>query len=184
MPQKGIKGNEIFIFRLNWSILEDPCNAELLSIDVKDKPQWTSLFSDPVAEEAATNPPVSRLEISIHPLSAWEHWQQADEEPPADGLVENTDGRPISVKQLMEAVHDYAVPLRRLLCQSCDVWSKNEARAKFYLTYLVVYRSSPEDETPSATIDVIEETGKQGQDILVDRLQETKSRYRGRLASK
>jgi hypothetical protein len=112
------------------------------------------------------------------------HWQQAEEEPPAYGLIENTDGRPISVKQFMEAVHDYAVPLRRLLCQSCYIWSKDEERAKFYLTYLVVYRSSPEDQTPSATMDVIEDTGTQGQNILADRLQETESRYRGRLESK
>jgi hypothetical protein len=105
MPQKppGIEGNEIFMFRLNWSVLEKPSNTELLSIDAEDKPQWTLLFSSPIADEAATNPPVSRLEIGIYPLSDWEHWQQADEEPPAYGLIENTDGRPISVKQFMEA---------------------------------------------------------------------------------
>jgi hypothetical protein len=76
MPQNPprIEGNEILMFRLNWSILEKPSNAELLSIDAEDKPQWTPLFSSPIAGEAATNPPVSCLEIGIHPLSDKEHW--------------------------------------------------------------------------------------------------------------
>jgi hypothetical protein len=115
------------------SILEDPSNAELLSLNAEDKPQLTPLFSDSIVDEAATNSPISRLKISIDPPSTWEHWQQADYEPPAPGLIENTDSRPTSVKQIIKPAHDYAVPLRRLLCRSCDIWgAENEACARFF----------------------------------------------------
>jgi hypothetical protein len=117
----GTEPHEIFTCRLKWSILDSPFNAELLSLDTEEKAQWTPLFSDPTADQAATNPPVSRLEININTLEEWEHWTQAHEKSPGSGLIENTDGRPITVRQLLEGFYDYALPLRTVLCRCCDI---------------------------------------------------------------
>jgi hypothetical protein len=181
----GTEPHEVFTCRLKWSILDNPSNAELFSLDAAEKPQWTTLFSDPIADQAATNPPVSRLEISINTLEEWEHWSDAQEKPPASRLIENTDGRSITVRQLLEGFHDYAVPLRRILCRCCDIWStEGEARTHFYFTFLWLYGSDPENGRPDAlaSVDVIEDTDEEG-DNWASQLELMETLYRKRLAS-
>ncbi|CAO2657865.1 Nn.00g071250.m01.CDS01 [Neocucurbitaria sp. VM-36] len=84
--------------RLKWSVLDSPSKVEIFFLDSEDKPQWTLLSTDPIADEAATNPPQSCLQIRMEPLGSWEHWQQTEKEPPKPLLIINTDGQPISVK--------------------------------------------------------------------------------------
>jgi hypothetical protein len=84
---------------------------------------WTPLFSAAVAHEAAMSPPHFRMEIRIQALHNWAHWRDAGVEHlrPAPKVLENADGKCISVKQFIEAVHEYAVPLRTLLLRCMDV---------------------------------------------------------------
>lgn len=107
--------------RLKWLILGTPSQAELFSLNTEVEPQWTMLFSDPVVDEAATVPPLSRLRISIETIVGWEYWQQTDKDPPEAALIENKDGQPVSIRQFMQALYNYAVPLRKLLCRCCDI---------------------------------------------------------------
>jgi hypothetical protein len=182
----GTEPHEIFTCRLKWSILDNPSNAELLSLDAEGKRQWTPLFTDSTADQASTNPPVSRLVISVNTLEEWEHWSQAQEEPPASGLIENTDGRPITVRQLLEGFYDYALPLRRVLCRCCDIWSaEGEARTQFYFTLLWLYGSDPESGHPDAvaSVDVTEDMDEEG-DNWASQLELMETLYRKGLASK
>ncbi|KAF2123713.1 hypothetical protein P153DRAFT_147956 [Dothidotthia symphoricarpi CBS 119687] len=175
--------NRVFIYRLKWSVLDSPSKAEILSLDAEDNPQWTPLFLDPVADEAATDPPQSRVQISLEPLDAWEHWQQAEKDPPAPGFVENTDGRPISVKQLMQATHDYAVPLRRLLCRCCDIWGpEKETRARFYFTGLGLGEGTPESPYTRLGVDVSHDMDEDGHQLAFY-LETIETVYRNSLAS-
>jgi hypothetical protein len=124
--------NSILSYRLKWSLLDPPSEAEICTLD---KPQWRPLFQDAVADEAATNPPLSCMKFSLSPLDTSEYWQQAGIEPPKPGLINNTDRLQISVKQFMKAVHEYAVSLREPLRQCCDLWAaENQAPACLYFT--------------------------------------------------
>ncbi|KAH7380739.1 hypothetical protein BKA66DRAFT_465344 [Pyrenochaeta sp. MPI-SDFR-AT-0127] len=57
----------------------------------------------------------------------------------------------------MQAVHDYAVPLRRLLCRCCDILdSENENRARFFFTRISLAESTLESlYTRLETVDAI-----------------------------
>jgi hypothetical protein len=175
--------HEIFVHRLKWSILDDPSNAELFSLDAEDKPRWTPLFSEPIADEAATNPPVSRLEICIDCLSGGEQWQDAI--PPASGLIENMDGRPITVRQFLEGVRDYAIPLRSILCRICDIWGpEDEASARFFFTSLGVHESDSENGRPDAVASLDVEDDNEEGDNWARQLELMELLYRRHIASK
>ncbi|EAT87609.1 hypothetical protein SNOG_05218 [Parastagonospora nodorum SN15] len=60
-------------------------------------PQWTPL-TNAIAGSPATTPSKSRLRIRLEPLLSWEHWQQAEQEPPPLLVVENLNDQPVSLK--------------------------------------------------------------------------------------
>jgi hypothetical protein len=181
-PVQRTEANKIFECGLKWSILDAPSAAEVMSLDAEDKPRWTSVLSDPVVDEPATDPPLSRISVCIEPLNAWEYWPQSGKEPPESKVVENLDGSPITVKQLMQAVQDYAVPLRRLLCRSCYIdGPETAARACFYFLYLFIAESTPEFPITNVSVDVHEDTDQDGQ-TLASHLEEIEANYRRRLA--
>jgi hypothetical protein len=181
-PVQRTEANKIFERGLKWSILEAPSAAEVMSLDAEDKVRWTSILSHPVADEPATDPPLSRISICIEPLNAWEYWPQSGKEPPESKVVENLDGSPITVQQLMQAVHDYAVPLRRLLCRSCYIHGpETAARARFYFLRLFVVESTPEFPITDVSVDVHEDTDRDGR-TLAEHLEEIEADYRRQLA--
>jgi hypothetical protein len=156
-PRKDV--NKVFE-RLKWSVLDPPSQAEIFLLDSEGKPQWMPLLTDPVADEAATILPQSRLRIVIQPLDSWEHWSQTESQPPEPLLIENMDGQPITVRQFMNAVHDYAVPLRRLLCRCCDIYGPDtEARVRFYFqTTMGLKQGISENLCPEMQVYVFEDT--------------------------
>lgn len=170
--------------RLKWSVLDSPSKVEIFFLDAEDNPQWAPLFTDPIVGEAATNPPQSRLQIMLEPLGTWEHWRQAEKEPPKQLFIENTDGQPISVGQFIQAVHDYAVPLRRLLCRCCDIYApEEEAHARFYFTRIMdLVESTPENPYTRLQVHVVEDTDEDGHQ-LAGTLESVEIRYRRQLAS-
>lgn len=160
--------------RLNWSILDLPSKAEMFFLDSEGKLQWVSLST--VADETAMKLPQSRLQIKVQLLASWEHWQQAKEEPPKPLLIDNTDGQPISVKQFMQAVHDYALSLRWLLCKSCNLYGPEEvANTRFYFTRIMGLAESTH-------MYVVEDTDEDGHQ-LKSHLELVEILYRRQLAS-
>jgi hypothetical protein len=124
--------------QLKWSVLDAPSKVEMFSLDADDRPQWASLSTNAIADEPATAPPNYRLQIRLEPLQSWENWQQSETEPPELLLIENNDDQPISVKQFIQAVHDYAVSLREPMCRCWDIYEEEEDNARFYLDYIGV----------------------------------------------
>ncbi|CAA9962889.1 hypothetical protein PTMSG1_06257 [Pyrenophora teres f. maculata] len=182
----GVEINQIFD-RLKWSVLGSPSDVEIFSLGAKDKPQWTQLFSESVLDEAATDPSLSHLKICIEPLHSWEDWAHSDSRHlrPAPLSIENTDGRPISVRQYIQAVHEYAVPLRSLLCQCCGIWGEeNDEQARFY--YQCTMGGSraltPEYPCPELYIYLMEDTEEDGHG-LKSHLECIETLYRKQLAS-
>jgi hypothetical protein len=175
---RGPRVNRVFD-RLKWSVLDSPSKAEIFDVVEEDETRWTPLFTDPIAEEAALSPPQSRLQISIEPLNSWENWQQSDTDPPEQLLVENTDGQPISIKQFIQVVHDYAIPLRELLCQCCDVWGPEEkARARFYLSgFSSIEANTLENSYTKVGIHVVDDTDEDGH-RLASRIETIEILYR------
>ena len=99
------------------------------------KRPFTEESSKSQLDETAMDPPKSRLEITIEPLQSWWHWHDSDTKHlrPAQLLIENADGQPISVRQFIQAVHAYALPLRKLLLRCMDVTDLlNQQRARFF----------------------------------------------------
>jgi hypothetical protein len=106
---------------------------------------WTPLFSAAVAHEAAMSPPHFRMEIRIQALHNWAHWRDASVEHlrPAPKVLENADGKCLSVKQFIEAVHEYAVPPRTLLLRCMDVDNPEDwDRARFWFECFMGARAS------------------------------------------
>jgi hypothetical protein len=98
---------------------------------------WTPVLSAAVAHEAAMSPPHFRMEIRIQALHNWAHWRDASVEHlrPAPKVLENADGKCLSVKQFIEAVHEYAIPPRTLLLRCMDVDDpENWDRGRFGLS--------------------------------------------------
>jgi hypothetical protein len=182
-PGQRTEANKIFERGLKWSILEAPSAAEIMSLDADDKPRWTSVLSNPVADEPATDPPHCRLSICIEPLMAWDYWEQSGKEPPESKVVENADGSPITVKQLMQAVQVYALPLRRLLCKSCYIdGPETAARTRFYFLRLFIHDPTHEFPITDVSVDLQEDTDEDGQ-TLAAHLEEIEAAYRRQLAS-
>jgi hypothetical protein len=136
-PSSGPEPNEAFN-RLKWSVLDPPFEAQICGLDDHGVLQWRPLFersNKVVFDGAAMDPPQSHLEISIEPLHNWWHWHDAGIKHlrPAQLLIENSDAQHISVRQFVQAVHDYAVPLRKLLLRCMEVNnSTNWDCAQFY----------------------------------------------------
>jgi hypothetical protein len=76
--------------------------------------------------------------------------------------VENTDDRPVSVRQYVQAVHEYAMPLRRLLYRCCDIWgAEDEVGAEFwYECTMGGSRSKAEDVCPVFVVFLMEDTNE------------------------
>ncbi|KAH4002810.1 hypothetical protein HBI73_146430 [Parastagonospora nodorum] len=104
------------------SVLDAPSSISTISLDARNVAQWAPLTPS-ISEEPATSPPLSHVKIVIEPLHTWEHWFQSGTKHlrPAALEIENTVSRPISVRQYVQAVHEYTVPLRRLLFRCCDI---------------------------------------------------------------
>jgi hypothetical protein len=152
--------------QLKWSVLDAPSRVEMFSLDANDRPQWTYLFTNAIAEEPATTPSNSRLQIRLEPLQSWENWQQSETEPPDLLLIENNDDQPVSVRQLIQAVHDYAMPLRQALCRCCDTYEEVEDDARFYsCPFGGVREATPENPCPEVELHVISDTDEDNQQL-------------------
>ncbi|KAH9876563.1 hypothetical protein J1614_003694 [Plenodomus biglobosus] len=103
-----------------WSVLDSPSDVQVFGRNDEGVLQWRPLSDESIKslfDGAAMDPPQSRLEVSIEPLHSWWHWHDSGRQHlrPAQLLIENAYGQPISVRQFIQAVHDYALPLRKLL---------------------------------------------------------------------
>lgn len=85
-----------------------------------------------VLDSAAMQPPQSRLRVCIEPLNSW-HDSRTQDLRPAELVIEYGDGRAVFVRQFIEAVHEYALPLGRPLLRYTDVRSSvDHDHARFF----------------------------------------------------
>jgi hypothetical protein len=166
----GTQPNAVFQ-RLRWSVLDPPSEVEVFGPNDKGVLLWQPLFERPFADEAVMDPPYCRLEVSIEPLRSWWHWYDAGIEHlrPPKRLIENADGQHISVRQFIEAVHDYAVPLRKLLLRCMDISDPTEqAHARFYFQVIMdLSGGPPEGAVQGASVYVVEDPTGDGEKCLL-----------------
>ncbi|PVI03006.1 hypothetical protein DM02DRAFT_640880 [Periconia macrospinosa] len=136
-PSSRPEPNEIFN-RLKWSVLDPPSDVQVFGRDNEGVLQWQPLSDESnksLLDASAIDPPQSRLEVSIEPLHNWWHWHDSGTKHlrPPQLFIENADGQPISVRQFIQAVHGYALPLRNLLLKCTDIRDpSNRDRARFF----------------------------------------------------
>jgi hypothetical protein len=133
--------NDVFN-RLKWSLLDPPSDAQVFGRDKEGVLQWQPLSEESnktLLDETAMDPPQSLLEITIEPLQSWEHWGdlEGESQRPAQLLIKNADGQPISVQQFIQAVHGYALSLRNLLLLCMNVDPSDEQRARFFFEMIM-----------------------------------------------
>jgi hypothetical protein len=167
-PSTGPEPHEIFN-RLEWSVLDPPSDVQVFGRDDGGLLQWRPLSEETnrsLLDGAAMNPPQSRLEVSLQPLHSWWHWHDSLTEHlrPAKLLIENAGGQPISVRQFIESVHYYCLPLRKLLLRCTDIRDpSNQDRARFFFDMIT---SGSEGEIPGQreiAVNVIEDPTGDGQ---------------------
>ena len=163
-----LEPNELFN-RLKWSILDAPSDVQVFARD-EDGAFQCQPFSvesnKSLFNSAATDPPQSRLEVTIEPLHSWWHWHDSETKHlrPAPLIIENADGHVISVGQFVQAVHQYALPLRQLLLRCMDVRDPSEQdSARFFFD--MITGGSEEEETGRGglAVNVVEDPTGEGE---------------------
>lgn len=84
---------------------------------------------------------------------------------PPKGRIESPIGQPISVEQFLQAVHDYAVPLRKLLLRCMDVNDPSQwdsARFFFDMITNVSGAESPGRPLAEASVNVVGDPTEDG----------------------
>ncbi|KAF1828153.1 hypothetical protein BDW02DRAFT_538593 [Decorospora gaudefroyi] len=175
------------LYRLKWSILDEPSEIQFLEVGSEGEPQWLPLFGNSRAsttEAAATEPPVSHLQIRLDPMDTWEFWGDFLEKP-SPLVIENGDGRHISITQFIHAVREYAVPLRNLLCRTSDIYGPaNCARARFYLHDISAGSDvTPERPYPELYLNLAKHVDDEDDDDLADIWETIEIVYRNQLNS-
>jgi hypothetical protein len=133
----GPEPNEIFN-KLKWSVLDPPSDVQVFGRDNREVLKWhpfSDEFNKSLFDGAAMDPPQSSLDVSIEPLHSWWHWHDSETHHlrPVQLLVANPSGEPISVRQFIQAVHCYALPLRKLLLRCTGINnSLNQDRTRFF----------------------------------------------------
>jgi len=114
--QKGIYVKEIYD-RLKWPLLDIPGTAEIVDLDSNGEAQWRPLLGHTFAETSMTSPPRSRMLVVLSLVHDGEFWQDAEamDNRPPPLLMENIDGRPISLAQVITKLHDCTIRLRDLI---------------------------------------------------------------------
>jgi hypothetical protein len=96
--------------RLRWNVFGDIGNIKVNS-STNGTPAIESLAGHPIAEENVTEPPVSRIEVSITVLNDKSANDEQEEEdrywPPLPLLLETEDGSAIKVRDFVTKVHAY-----------------------------------------------------------------------------
>jgi hypothetical protein len=168
-PSSGPEPNEIFN-RLKWSVLESLSDVQVFGQDDEGVLHWRPLLDESnkaLLDGAAMDPPQSRLEVSIEPLHSWWHWNDSGTQHlrPAQLLIENSDGQSISVRQFIQAVHGYALPLRKLLLRCTDISDpSNQDSARFFFDMIT---GGSEGEIPGQrglAVNVVEDPAGDGEE--------------------
>lgn len=189
-PEPETQLNEVFA-RLKWSVLDPASEAQILQRDDQGEPKWTTFFTNTnilVADEPVTLPPQSCLHIKIQPMYSWWLDFQKDHEcqkgckckGPEMLVIENKDGGSISVRQFIEAIHDYLLPLRNIVHKAHDIswgWDDDWEKARFYYDDLCGALCEDGDGPDTELmVHLQEEEGEEG-DQLEDHWSELEARY-------
>jgi hypothetical protein len=121
--------------RLKWSVLDAPSTVQVLDMDENNEPQYIPLFGSPPHALAAlpiTSPARSCMLVFNALVECSEYWQDSGDPAPAPLVIENLDGRPISVAQFITELHDYTLRLRDLMYEIEDRAHEEEAVYTFF----------------------------------------------------
>ena len=169
-PAPRLPMNEVFS-RLKWSVLDPPSDIQVFGPDDKGDLQWRPLFhetNESLLDGAAIVPPTSCLGIVIEPLHYWWPWHDSDTEHlrPAQLLLENPDGQPVSVRQFIEAVHNYTLPLRELLLQCMEIDDPSEQeRARFIFRLITKWSDEEISGRPRFKVHLVEDRTGDGDGV-------------------
>jgi hypothetical protein len=104
----------------------------------------------PLADEAVTKIPRSRMRIVLNMIEYWECWFDMDmmDDIPPPLLIENSDGRAITVEQFIVEVSKYAESLRDTIYEIEDrgPWQKEDARVYYFLITGPKYREAEDPD--------------------------------------
>ncbi|KAF2276516.1 uncharacterized protein EI97DRAFT_433350 [Westerdykella ornata] len=99
-----------FIFsRLHWNVLGELSEIEVEDgVDENGTEKLSPFLSHPIAAESIAQPPVSVAYVHSSDISAGVHFYMCTYGFEYKGfLIENTDGRPITVKDVVTGFHDH-----------------------------------------------------------------------------
>ncbi|KAI4611876.1 uncharacterized protein J4E87_010378 [Alternaria ethzedia] len=105
--------------RLRWNLLAPPSTVLIIDSNEEGEPSWRPMLVDPkhpLADEAVTEVPRSRMCVAFDMVEAWECWERYDDNPPPPPLlIENSDGNAITIEQFIVKVSRYAQRLRETI---------------------------------------------------------------------
>ena len=131
--------------------------------------EWRPLFDESnksLFDGAAMDPPQSCLNVSIEPLHSWWHWHDSGTQHlrPAQLLIANSSGEPITVIQFIQAVHRYALPLRKLLLRCTDTNDPpNQDRTRFFFEMITGGSEGHIPGQRGLAVNVVEDTTGDGE---------------------
>ncbi|RPA74881.1 hypothetical protein BJ508DRAFT_380357 [Ascobolus immersus RN42] len=113
----------LILARLRWPIFEPLISIKVLETDHESTSApttWRNLFENPhhsLAAESITEPPTSRMLVNCDDVHRHDYWADAEDydSRPRSLLIENLDGKPISVGQFVEKVHAYLGGMKDLM---------------------------------------------------------------------
>ncbi|KAI4618778.1 hypothetical protein J4E80_005382 [Alternaria sp. BMP 0032] len=105
--------------RLRWNLLAPPSTVLIIDSNKEGEPSWRLMLVDPkhpLANKAVTEVPRSRMCVASDMVEAWECWERYDDNPPPPPLlIENSDGKAITIEQFIVKVSQYAQSLRETI---------------------------------------------------------------------
>ncbi|KAI4941483.1 hypothetical protein J4E86_010516 [Alternaria arbusti] len=120
--------------RLKWNVLASPSTIEAVDFDESGEVCWRPLLLDPkhpLADEAVTKLPIPRMGVKLVMIEYWKSLGMMDEAPPPL-VIDNTDGRTITIEQFVLRVSEYAYSLREMLCEIEDREPSSQESAEIY----------------------------------------------------
>lgn len=185
LPQQEVPDKEKNLLRkraldrLRWDLLAPPSTVQIIDVNEVGKPSWQSMLMNPkhpLADEAVTEVPRSRMCIVFDMIEGWECWERYEgNPPPAPLLIENIDGKTITIEQFIVKVSEYAQSLRETIFE-CEgrAWSRHESACLWFDAVSGPKRRDAEDPDVLFYVDFTSNSWSSSSEIEADLVRKEK----------